>query len=107
MIFWGEPGATRAREVAQDLIDAPTITLCQQNRPLSCPGCLHPARPITLFYMALRIGPMTSLTRDVCPDAFADGLRRGVWAVQPSGVGCWSLDIHLNAPVSWAYHKMW
>lgn len=42
MIFWGEPGATRAREEAQDLIDAPTITLCQQNGPLSCPGCLHP-----------------------------------------------------------------
>jgi hypothetical protein len=56
MIFWGEPGATRAREVAQDLIDAPTITLCQQNRPLSCPGRLHPARPITLFYMALGHG---------------------------------------------------
>ena len=56
MIFWGERGATRAREMAQDLIDAPTITLCQQNRPLSCPGCLHPARPITLFYMALGFG---------------------------------------------------
>ena len=68
MIFWGEPGATRAREVAQDLIDAPTITLCQQNRPLSCPGCLHPARPITLFYMALVIadpGKGASATRQL------------------------------------------
>ena len=67
MIFWGEPGATRAREVAQDLIDTPTITLCQQNRPLSCPGCLHPARPIALFYMALGI-PLTRQKQAVLTD---------------------------------------
>jgi hypothetical protein len=38
----GRPGATRAREVAQDLIDAPTITLCQQNPPLSCQAVYTP-----------------------------------------------------------------
>ena len=52
MIFWGKPRATRAREVTQDLIDAPAYALSAEPAAF-LPRLSSPACPITLFYMAL------------------------------------------------------